>query len=559
MTLDEYLKLQCDRVIDPGLKRILPVIEEAPDVLIYHACAANVYTASKRDCIAMTEPDEDVVREFTQWYDDDIFPREIEPLLYDFDYDYAAWYNHLTAQQQYEMDQVDMNRLDKRVYSNFCKKEKQIIDDETKHPKNRCICAPNAEYKYVLGPVVHMLEHIFKHRFKGYTSGKNWSEREQLLNNCRKRGLNKVTEGDGSGFDRTQYVVLKYIEFKIYTWLVNHNKIKHVDPETFLKQATMATVKIRADCREKRGNIVELIELGYYLKTGCTQTGNMDTTFANTLRQCLYVRFVNERRLFLKTEDYELTTSGDDFTNMLPMYLPNERISEAYYSVFSKQKTGKHGLGQVLKFLKFTDLSGIDFCSTETYYDPIEGYKIIRMIPRFMTLTAWSQKALGMTVSEQRDYMISLHEANKLWIGDLPILSQYNDLLLAYANQLPATTNKVKAGRAKKTLPTDPAVAAIYAQFDTTIEQLTPIFGQSEAYAMAPRRSSKNSTIGYYKMLEDRYKLTKVDVDHICDKLSQATDLRVVDNIYLPEFKMMCEAKQEAFELSKEDVNFSLD
>jgi len=436
LTKEQYLEMKCDKR-DPGLKKIIPTIEECHDVLIYHACPANVYTASKRDCIAVIEPEEYWVSKF-QLFFDKIFIREIEPLLNNFTYDYNAWFNGLDSKQQKRQLKVDKNKLSFREYKNFCKKEKQEITDPENYPKNRNICGPNEEYKYVMGPVVHMLEQVFKRSFKGYTSGKNWADKERSMNKRRQKQLRLIVEGDGKGFDRTQYNCLKYCEFVIYQWLADHNKIHHVTQDIFLAQALCKTVLIRAINNTKVGKFSQVEDLGYYTKEGSVQTGNMDTTFANTLRMAMYNRFVNEIILGLQPEDYDLDAAGDDFTNYLPTYLTKEQVSNAYYTAFANPKQkGKHGLGQILKFLKFSDIEDIDFCSTECFYDAEQqSYKILRKLDRFITLTPWSQKALAMSREEQYWYMMDLWEANNQWIGDLPIYKEYNDLLKSFANKL---------------------------------------------------------------------------------------------------------------------------
>jgi hypothetical protein len=557
LSLNEYLELKCDRIADPGLKLIAPVIKQMPEVLIYHACAGNVFTASKRDCLGVTEPVQDEVDKFLDWYHTVIFPQEIEPLLQNFEYSYEMWYNHLSYAQQQRIDACDKNHLDKRNYTNFCKKEKQIIEGD-KYPKNRCICGPNEEYKFVVGPVIHRLEQIFKQHFKGYTSGLNWTRKEQILNQCRNNDRRFVIEGDGSGFDRTQYLCLKEVEFTIYRWLVEHGKIHHVDPEIFLKQSTQGTVKIQVKYVEKLGPKGIIQKLGFYNKTGCTQSGNMDTTFANTLRQCMYNRYTIEYHAGIHKSTYDLQTAGDDFTVELPTCVERQRVLEAYAKVFTTNKTGKHGLGQVMKFMKFTDLDGIDFCSTETYYEPGQGYKIIRQIPRFLTLTCWSQTALGMTPTEQRQYMLDLYEANKLWIGDLPILSQYNELFRVFANRIPVGNTKIKQGKKKRILSASPYMQQLYADCDN-FSQYEAKFGTDDAYAMHVRISEKSGQhTGFYDMLSDRYGLTRVEVDHICEKLVEHQKLDIDIPIDIPELEIMCSHRAVRFDAVKESDSFAL-
>lgn len=559
ITLQDYLKMQCENKIDAGLKLIVPKIKQADDVLIYHSCGANVYTASKRDCLEVLTPAQATVKKFLSFYDN-VFEKEIVPLLEKFDYSYDAWYNLLDQKQQTRQDNdVDHTYLEKRVYCNFCKKEKQIIDDDSKNPKNRCICGPNEEYKYVMGPITHMLEHIFKHNFKGYSSGKNWTDHEKDMNAYRERDLRLLVQGDGSSFDRTQDILLKEVEFKVYRWLADHGKITHVDKDIFITQATMPTVKVMVQNRDKFGNIEDL---GFFLKTGCTQTGNMDTTFANTLRMDMYIRYIIEAVVGLEKDQYDLKTQGDDFAAALPTSTDTKLIENAFLTVFSKDKTGCFGLGQILKFLCFTDLSGLDFCSTEAYYEPDQGYKLVRKLDRFLTLTCWSQKALSLSSQEQYFYMMQLYESNTKWIGDLPIYKEYNDLIYHFAQKLNVgRTLKQKQGKPKKFRDISPHYVKLYASMkDEEFDINTRILGKDEAYSLKARISEKHgSHAGFLNMLSERYGLSTTQVRAIQAELIQAKNLKVTDLIDLSDLSRMMEVKNSKTLCSRNPIEFSLD
>jgi hypothetical protein len=552
LPLDKYLELKCERK-DPGLKRIIPVILGSKDVLIYHPCRANVITASMRDCIAVPEPDPGMLLKFDAWVSR-IFEDEIIPLLEDFKYSYAGWFNHLDSKQQQRQLAVDKQKLTKRLYCNFCKAECQIIDDESKNPKNRCICAPNEEYKYVVGPVVHMLEWIFKHNFKGYCSGKNWEEKEKMYNEREVRNLLIAVEGDASGYDRTQDLELKKcVEFRVYKWLYDHNKITHVDPEIFLAQATQELVKVRARVAEGKGKFSAFKDEGFFTKKGCTQTGNMDTTFANTLRMCLYNRFIIELMSDVLKENYELDAAGDDFGSFLNASEDIEKIRENFYKVFTKEKVGIHGLGQILKFFKVSNIKDIDFCSTELFKDKFQGFKIIRQIERFMTTTPWSRKALGMNNAEQKHYMLDLYEANKSWIGDLPLLSEYNELLNVFANKLSVDPKmelryqimKRRAGIQKGNMPIEPDLQQLYEKiYNPKEKEFVRKFGRDAAYGMLQRNSTKiGCGESFLDMLNDRYGLSRPQVKQMQEQLIKAQKLNVTDDIDLIGFREMCEVK----------------
>lgn len=557
LSLKQYLELRCPKTLDAGLKLIIPRIKQMPDVLIYHACSANVYTASKRDCLEVPTPNPDLLKEFLIWYDR-IFDNEIVPILEQFDYHYNGWYNTLDLKQQIRQDKdVNLETLEKRVYCNFCKKEKQICDDDTKNPKNRCICGPNEEYKYVVGPITHSLEHLFKHKFKGYSSGKTWQDHEQMLNNSRASDLRLLIQGDCSGYDRTQHLSLKEIEFKVYRWLAQHGKITHVEPDIFLSQSTREKIKVLVQDRNEDGTVQDL---GYFTRIGGVQTGNMDTTFANTLRMALYNRFIIEYKLGVHRDAYSLQAQGDDFAVELPSYIEPEKVEKAYMSVMTKNKIGEYGLGQTLKFLSYTDLDGMDFCSTETFFDEKVGYKMIRKLDRFLTLTPWSQKALHLNSSEQREYMLQLWEANQLWIGDLPIYKEYNDLLKAFALRLPYDPKKVRKQKSKTLREVPSPQKEMYeSMHDAVYENNLKILGRDEAYALKARISDKKDCKeGFIKMLHDRYGLSTTQIRAIQDELIAIANRPLSEEIDIPDFKAMMEVKDLRTLESRDFHNFRL-
>jgi len=543
---EAYLDLQCSKK-DAGLKKILPSISGVNDVLIYHSCPANVYTASKRDCLEVTEPCNEMVDKFLEYYDR-IFTEEIEPLLQNFDYDYNAWYNTLNRKQQKRVDTADLNNLHRRKYQNFCKKEKQEITDPNKYPKNRCITGPNEEYKYVMGPVVKRLELIFKKNFKGYTSGKNWDTKEKLMNQRRLKQLLMTIEGDGSGFDRSQYLRLKEVEFRIYRYLAEKGYITHVDAETFLQQATKAKVVIEAMTHGKVGKYNQQDYLGYYIKEGCTQSGNMDTSFANTLRMCMYNRFIVEELYGLTPEQYDLDTAGDDFTTYLPLYTDLERMKECYYKVFSVAKTGVHGLGQILKFMKVGSIEDVDFCSTQTFWsEKMQSYKIIRKLDRMLPLNTWSQKALSMSEGEQRQYMLDLYEANKLWIGRLPIYFELNELLYAHAMKLRPHIGKPKKTPSKQILRTNKQ--HLYENHEE-FERLEAKIGTDDAYAYVNRISDKNMCEDdFINYLTRKYGVTTSEINETRRLITNMQHIDVSQEVHIPQLLMMLDNKKENYDM----------
>lgn len=554
LDLKGYLELKCDKC-NPGLKKIIPTIQQANPVLIYHDCIANNYSSMRRDCIGLPVPERDMLTRFEQ-FSERIFEREIKPLLQNFEYSVSAYYNHLDHKQQRRWDTVDKTQLHRRIYGNFCKLEKQEITSQIKNPKNRNIASPNEEYKYVMGPIVYRLEQIMKKKQKGYASGRSWTQREHLLNQRANKMLSKLIQGDGSGFDRTQYASLKQTcEMRIYRYLADAGYVYHVDEATFLLQALCQKVTFNVRQMEKSGKYTEIRKLGRVVKKGTVQSGNCDTTFGNTYRMVMYIRFIAEELLELSPEEYDLDCAGDDFALFLSPYKTDESITRAFYQAFRPLIKGetdavKHGIGQVLKYLKIGGIESCDFCSTETFWsEKQQSYKIIRKIDRFFTLTPYSRKCLQFSYKDQLHYLQSLYISNAEWIGNLPLLSAYNKLIgtySAYASHKYNPDIKSKKGLQKKHVPLEkPHYAKLYDEAaQARFDNLRLVFDSDDAYAMMDRVSDKSGCEDdFYDYLSRTYSLTRAEVDQASKIILEAINKPLNHIIDLPILKIICDQK----------------
>jgi hypothetical protein len=520
-----------------GLKQATPLIQGTKPCLIYASCPANLYCAMKRQGILTPTIDAKVYTPFLKFIKH-ILETEVYPMLEDFEYSYEAWYNHLTESQQREIDGVDKSTLEssEKVYNLFCKRECQIIDDwEAANdlygepggligPKNRCISAPNAEYKYVHGPVVYALEHLFKRKFKGYTSGLSFSDKARLYNERRLRGLIHRVDGDGSAFDTTQDTLLK-MERMIYQHLVDTGKITHVSEESW-RIFTSDDLKMKVTYMTK-DDIYYKHMFGMLKVLGRVMSGNMDTSFGNTLRMAMYNRYVWEVILGVDKDSYDLDAQGDDFDVFHDGLISRKQIRVAYYTVWSDGKLNQdgtyvvpeHGLGQILKYLNFGTISDTSFCSTEAFYCPTcQSYKVVRQLERFATLNQWSKTLLSLSDHDQAYFLTSLYQANKLWIGELDIFKQLNEWLNYNTHQ----PSRIITGLKRKYLPHD-------RRFDYLKDDEHPImyrlrsFDPSLFYSLRDRVMNNYSCCNIAfreQVLERRYGLTQSAIDSICDTIS---------------------------------------
>lgn len=459
LTEYQFIHMKCD-IEKVGLQQIVPqlripgAVNDLANPIIYHVCKANNYCAIKRQTTKTPTFEATELNNFKIFFDK-IFANEFKTMLDDFTYSYSDWFNHLNSKQQKELKDIDANNLKlDNSYTMFVKVEKQLYDGD-KAPKNRCICCPKPEHKYVLGPITFALEQLFAKNVKGYCGGKNWEELENIYNDYDALGYLKTVQIDGSGFDRTQHQEIKeIIDHKIYKYIAN--KIHHVTKNAYLYYATPEWRKIKVEYFTKEGRH----NLGYVEQRGTVFSGSCDTTLMNTLRMAIYNRYVIEQKLGINKDKYGLLAKGDDAAVFLPNIVTDLKIREAYAKVFYTKKyrptevTVQHGLGQIAKYIKIGDISDIDFCSTSTFYaKSINSYKIVRQLGRFLTLTPWSRKALSMSDDDIKIYKMSLYVSNLKWMEGLPIFHKYNETFLK--QDLTGVKAKLVTGEKKQLLPED--------------------------------------------------------------------------------------------------------
>lgn len=311
-----------------------------------------------------------------------------------------------------------------------------------------------------------------------------------------------------------------------------------------MEQATKETVRIYVGQRAKEGKDTIYDDMGYYEKTGCTQTGNMDTSFANTLRMLMYIRFTMEEILGFDKSEYRAMTSGDDFTVFIQDIHDCEAIKKGFLQVFSsKNQETPHGLGQILKFFKWGTIEDVDFCSTEVFKTK-HGYKIIRKLDRFFGMAPYSQQALNMSSQEQSAYMRGLATANLKWMKGMPLLSEYNELYNYFAKQVEENTKKKKPIKErslqKKHKPT--SKQHLYESTQKYDEYLLK-FGHDDAYVMVTRESDKTDTEeDFYNYLFRRYNLTKTQVKEMEEAFRKMSNKRPGQEVHIPHYEDMMEA-----------------
>lgn len=527
-------------------KKILPTADNTKDIVVYNNCKRTLLAACKRQLREQPSFNKRMVTGKSnpngkityKQFCDKIFKNEIIPILENFDYNVHEWYNHLTAKKQKEIDEYllggEIKGKDLTTYGMFCKREKQIIDD--KMPKNRAITAPHHSKKYVCGPVIWALEHLFGKHFKGYCGGKNWDELETLYEEYYKQGYVHTLQGDGSAFDSTQTYDLKYIDRLIAEHLVKKDKIKHVDPKLF-KLAMTARLK-QIDLKLMTSKTVK--NIGSVTVDGTVFSGDPDTTFGNTLRMAMYIRYTMYLAGYEENE-FQLICKGDDFAVFMQKIITQVQwenykgyrrskytiaqddlyyaIKTSFYQVWHPADTQYQkddvGLGMVLKFLNIGDFQDLDFCSTNVIqYQEGQNtkFKIIRKPDRMTPLSHWSCDALSYSSVQLKQYYLDLAVSMECWAKNMPFFEDYITAYRFHASQV-----KLKKGQKlpkpliRKTLDVNPSIyGKLRGDCDT---RLYDHYDRDFNHAYNVRQSSRcppRETV--YAYLEDRFKINELEL-----------------------------------------------
>jgi len=464
ITPEDYQKHQCDpnQTKTIGLMQLVDTILPNP-VICYHTCKLNLYNAIKRQALYVQKPEDDFVEKFNKW-SYGIWETEIRPLLDDFKYSYANWYNGLTRAQQLEIKPWHNGEQEVPFANNFnmfCKLEKQEVtlnNGEWDWPKNRCISAPEPYIKFVTGPVVSALQELYAaNNVKGYCVDKNWDDLGSFYNKCMSKGLYMTVQGDISGLDRS---VTKFLlEINRLSYRAVADKVFHCNPELFKFFLCEDTTKINCKMFEKmtmkfRG-MQSLLKLGHINIQGTRKSGEYPTTHGNTELVSRLIRYVMEVVLNRDKDSYELLVKGDDFVIfMVPC--DQEEIREAFKQVFETKGINpdgkcKYKSGTALKFLKFGTIFDTDFCSTDTFYcKDCQTHRVTRKLQRYYTLTPFTRNLWSATPREIDNYKNALHVSDKKWSSNLELFECFGS---RFKSQV--WPCRLKRGKAKEKIPVE--------------------------------------------------------------------------------------------------------
>lgn len=420
------LPCSCNGDQQPAAYRLYNVEK---NVLVWNNCTRTLFASLKRHLAAVPLPEEKSLQRFYK------FAKQVidELPLYDFDYSFTQWFNHLTYKQQQELykdGELVIPENKPCVYDMFCKREIQLYEEDL--PKTRAICGPQPEDKLVLGPITWALEDFMANYLEGYCGGKNWDDLEQQLAQFYDEGYTVLVQGDGSGFDRTQSHELKEIDRIIYNAIAD--KVHHVPVDIFLTKANSRHRKIRGYTFENGKRLILKAKVD-----GTVMSGNPDTTLMNTVRMALYIRFMAheagiEAKYLAKGDDFAIFCRSRKDADLLSVQF------DKYWSPKNANLNRPYGLGLVLKFLTIGDYTTFDFCSTHLICDFEHGkFKIVRQWDRIINQGAYSQSMLSMSGYEKHLHIKALCQTMQAWSLDMKFYKDYLTEMDQLADTYPST------------------------------------------------------------------------------------------------------------------------
>jgi hypothetical protein len=437
----------CNCKNDPKRRHMIKLNDLIPDYtepILYRSCVSNNLLSLIRLASKTVKPDPIHLRGLREYMNTLIpeiehFTRGIRPYE-------RQWYNHLEGPKQKEVKEfMDMfpneitdyiNRKNElNVYANMVKVEKQFIEEKKiligdnyvtvkELPKTRCITMPKPILKFVMGPIVIEMEHLFKENFKGYKVPDNWEAQERELNQWELEGFNYTLQLDGSGFDNTQHEEIKrIIDLQIYELIEAHLPAEmYLQPNVFIN-----TMRQSMERRVNCGSITGTERYGYIKVRGKTFSGSPDTTLMNTIRMSIYNRYVHHIAN-ISEDDYKLWVKGDDVVCAYNSSVIRDRALASYKRVFCTKEQSElldtYGLGQVAKFYKIGNIQDIDFCSTNVI-GTSRGLKIIRKLVNIAQKQNYSVKGAYYSEEQLDAYNYDQIVSSKKWIGECETLTGY--------------------------------------------------------------------------------------------------------------------------------------
>jgi hypothetical protein len=502
----------------PGLFCLLAkpkVASNSEHVIIYTDCPKNTLTTAKRMLDDKTNPDPKVGDAFVSFVEGPYKQNVIDPMVEEFKYCPKAWYNTLTQPQQQEVGEYvkELKQVTDKpsIGGAFIKMEKQLLGEKT-----RQIYGPDPMDKYILGPVMKALDPLFKKYQPGWGVGYTYQEKEEWLNKLEEDEYDMSITLDISGMDKSHNNYFRTPFMLLMEELIIKKKITHVNENIFRQAALRSAYTISYTTTEdKRNNSRSLclIKTNEKLPSGVNMTTDINTQCMLAVIQFMEYHYKIELRA---------KGSGDD-VGIGAKRVQLDTIKQAFSELFPPAGINDlpHGIGLVLKYLRIGKIEDLTICSTELFKCPQCGYKMIRMLDRYMRFSIWSRKCLGLSKAEILQYCRELSLADEKWANGLPIFRALMDRF-----RYPEQNIVLKKGKPKEILETDFVSNGIYEE-----NRVKDDFGWEAHLRISDKK--KCCIEAWVDRLEKKYGITPSDIETIEDNIKEANHLRGFDNVRL--------------------------
>jgi hypothetical protein len=448
---------------------------------MYHNCSEVLACTALRALMNRPVYRRTMADDYIDFMNKHYLPKIFEHLI-KFRYCIRAWYSSLTADKQKE---VKIYMLGTPVDSKpppF--KSMNKTEAQNKYDKIRQIGIPSNMHKYVLGPIVKPLQKTLSEALgEGWSVGKSYEDKEKIINELQKTyGYDTTITIDISGLDQSHNGIVRYGTLQILQFLINNGLITHIDANIFKEYCMRDTSKICYSKTEKETNTpLFIMELWQKLPSGDGLTTTINTVMIDSIHK--FIKHIN------KNQTHNLT-AGDDSVQLLHSYDLNATL-KIYKQVFTAKnvKDLPWGLGLILKYLRVGKLVDSTPCSTELYKCKC-GYKMVRMLDRFMRYTIVSTKCLSYSDQQLKGYNYAVAEGILKWGKGLDIFQDLADYYFRIGDK-ECLKYVIQGEKREKLGDLDEDMVAIYSKNELKIDQINNIFGKNTHYSILERDSEK--------------------------------------------------------------------
>lgn len=275
----------------------------------------------------------------------------------------------------------------------------------TEAPKDRNITAQDSCSKIIMAYITYLSAKFYKTHDYSYSSGLNFAQREDRMEYIINSLIDPVEiDIDGSGYDSTQYDILKTIvDVPIYLYILK--ALSHTNFE-FNYGATFHVLSNQLQ------NVYNMVLNSNYRVLGTVASGMMSTSDGNTRRSIMYIRY--GLRDFKEGRDYFVEALGDDIK-----IISERKCSKLIVEALKREvyvTEGKNNLGQIAKYINIEPLNQGNFISTTTLIrENKREVKMVRQFDRVLSSFAFSIKVTNFKSLISHQYKVFLLNISKYY------------------------------------------------------------------------------------------------------------------------------------------------